>query len=484
MASQRSICDWLPAALGLPPGGLPGQLAATSLDRFELLQTPGLWGQDPSDNAYWTGGEGDAGCMPPASRRLVELIEDVVAAAERWLDIAALQPLASGEFAAAIRRGLARAAANRTEPLTVRILYGRHDYPLHGVVCEGEQDFERFVADLAAEIPPSAAVRVHGAFLRTWEKWPTPSWNHAKIIAADGRRGIVGGHNLWHDDYLSFAPVHDVSAFVEGEGVGEAHRFLDVLWGFVAAQAEHPSEHALCHAVCWSGGDVAVVTSPSPPVLSPSAAMPPARRGGIPAIAVGRLGVGVVPDAKAANVAAAATTVAFSQARRSIRLSQMDFGLRVEGVNHWRDDVVTALAEVLTAPDRSVEVSLVLSEVGAEVAGGGAYSFGTTYEQVASIIREKIAGRPVTGRMRLAPIRFSAAGQRWKHDGRELMFCNHAKVWIVDETLLHVGSDNIYPHTLQEFGYIIGSETIVRDVVRDYWEPLWRFSSQAAIDVC
>ena len=38
----------------------------------------------------------------------------------------------------------------------------------------------------------------------------------------------------------------------------------------------------------------------------------------------------------------------------------------------------SALADVLTAPDRSVEVCFVLSEPGATTAAGGPYSFGTT----------------------------------------------------------------------------------------------------------
>lgn len=52
------------------------------------------------------------------------------------------------------------------------------------------------------------------------------------------------------------------------------------------------------------------------------------------------------------------------------------------------------------------------------------------------------------------------------------------------DALLHVGSDNIYPHSLQEFGYVIESEAIVRSVLKNYWEPLWRFSSRSAIDIC
>ena len=42
------------------------------------------------------------------------------------------------------------------------------------------------------------------------------SWNHAKIVAVDGRRAIVGGHNQWAASYLTSTPVSDVSMRVMG----------------------------------------------------------------------------------------------------------------------------------------------------------------------------------------------------------------------------------------------------------------------------
>ena len=478
MVQPASIMDWLPAAVGVPAAGLPGLLKPTSLDHFELLQTPGLWGHDPADNTYWEATAPGQPQMPAASRRLLEAIEDVVAEARSWLDIASLQSFASGAFAGAIRRGLARACEGRTEPLTVRILYGRHNFARSGFVLETEEDFEQWVSDLVAELSPGAAVRVSACFMKTWCALPNPSWNHAKIIAADGRRAIVGGHNLWHDDYLTFAPVHDVSALIEGQAAGEAHRFLNQLWEWAGRQGETPAEQVLCHTRCWSEGRL------EPEATPPLAALPEGQPGKTPVLALGRLGVGVMADPKVANAAAAAAPAIFSQARSSIRLSQMDFGFHYEGVNHWREDIVAALADVLTDPARCVEVSLVLSEVGAAVAVGGTYSFGTTYADVVAKVRGAIGDRSVTGHMQLAPLRSSTKGERWQHGERTLKFSNHAKVWIVDDRVLHVGSDNIYPHALQEFGYLIESEAIVRDVIAGYWEPLWRYSSHAAIDVC
>lgn len=296
-------------------------------------------------------------------------------------------------------------------------------------------------------------------------------------MAADGRRVILGGHNLWHADYLSFAPVHDVSALIEGPVAGEAHAFVDLLWAWVGRQLASPTPEGSLTSLRWTEGRIEPA---GPPAAMARPAVPPGR---IPALAVGRLGSGVLPDPRVANVGAAVAAIAFRQARESIRISQMDFGFHWEGVNFWSADVVSALADVLTDPARRVDVSLVLSEPGAKTAAGGPYSFGTTIPHIVAEMRRVIGMRTLTGRMRIAPLRFASRGDRWAHDGVELKIINHAKIWVVDDRALHVGSDNLYPHNLQEFGTVVESDELVRDLLSAYWNPLWSFSSRAAIEV-
>lgn len=55
-------------------------------------------------------------------------------------------------------------------------------------------------------------------------------WNHAKIIAVDGKRLLTGGHNLWDVAYLRHAPVTDTSLELTGEVVRGANIFLDHQW--------------------------------------------------------------------------------------------------------------------------------------------------------------------------------------------------------------------------------------------------------------
>lgn len=457
------------AMLGAPPdGGLPGLLSRTTLERFEFLQTPGLWGHDPADNSYWLAAGGSAP-LPAASGRLLAAIEEIIAGADRLVDIASLEPFASGDFAAAIRRGLAR-AARRGHSLTVRLMYGRHRF-----VTQTDADFEASIRDLAADLPAASAIRLHACRMETSNDQKRPSWNHAKIVAADGREAIVGGHNLWHADYLGFAPVHDLSMRVTGPAAGEAHAFLDLLWDWAGRQLATPSEIGSIHAIRWNGGRI----EPAGPPPSVALAAPPS--GSIPALAVGRLGTGVIDDPRQANVGAAVAAIAFRQARSSIRISQMDFGFHWEGVNFWSADVVAALADVLTDPARSVTVQMVLSEPGAKTAAGGPYSFGTTLADIVAEMRRAIGDRPLTGRMRLAPLRLSATGDRWVHEGVELKIINHAKFWMVDDRVFHLGSDNLYPHNLQEFGYVVESADLARAALAQYWDPMWTFTSRLAM---
>ncbi len=56
------------------------------------------------------------------------------------------------------------------------------------------------------------------------------TWNHAKIIAADGLEALVGGHNLNMDLFTSYPPVHDVSVVVHGEAALGAQHFLTRMW--------------------------------------------------------------------------------------------------------------------------------------------------------------------------------------------------------------------------------------------------------------
>lgn len=458
-------------SLHMPAGGVAGILVPTSLDSLELLQTPDLWGHDPADNSYWLGADNATAPFPAASRRLLAAIEGTVAAAESLVDIASLEPVPSGAFTTAIARGLARAAERGAAP-RVRLLFGRHRF-----TPSTAADFETFLGEVAARLPPGCPIVLDACRMETSNHPTAPSWNHAKIVAVDGRVAIVGGHNLWHADYLGFAPVHDLSVLVGGAAAREAHTFLERLWDWVARQTASPEAGASVTTARAAGGRTGRWQPPEPIVL------PSPAPGAVPVLAVGRLGSGVLADPRLANVGAAVAALAFREARHVVRMSQMDFGFHWEGTNFWSADVVEALADLLTGRDRTVEVQLILSEPGAKTAAGGPYSFGTTITDIAAELRRVIGDRPVTGRMRAGALRFFAGGDRWRQGSTELKIINHAKLWIVDDRVFHVGSDNLYPHNLQEFGYVIESVELAAVVLHEYWEPAWQHTAATAVAV-
>ena len=65
----------------------------------------------------------------------------------------------------------------------------------------------------------------------------------------------------------------------------------------------------------------------------------------------------------------------------------------------------------------------------------------------------------------LAPLRFGPDAT-WP-GGKT--FANHAKLWMVDDRVFYVGSDNFYPVNLQEFGYIVDDQKAAAELLDAYW---------------
>ncbi len=54
---------------------------------------------------------------------------------------------------------------------------------------------------------------------------------------------------------------------------------------------------------------------------------------------------------------------------------------------------------------------------------------------------------------------------------------NHAKFILADDKAAYVGSDNLYPHRLAEFGYLIEGEA-AEDLLVNYWQKLWPYAQR------
>jgi len=308
------------------------------------------------------------------------------------------------------------------------------------------------------------------------EACPGLSWNHAKIVAVDGQRAIVGGHNLWSADYLGQAPVHDVSIELSGPAARDAHRFADALWGYVCKQPESDKLNRAYRFAAHGGVKQDCLASIH---------LPSQRRAhrGVPVLAIGRLGKGLTD--RFADQSLIARTLLLGAARHSIRMIQQDVAFAVKGMDPvWPDAALERVADLIT--QRGGDVYIVLSNIGAAGAVGG-YSHGVRLESVARRImevatqRSRLSHRALVEAMcehlHLAPLRFGP-DETWP-ENRPIAV--HSKFWMIDDRAFYVGSDNLYPANLQEFGYVVEDANAVAHVRAQLWDRAWHWSQKAAI---
>jgi len=65
------------------------------------------------------------------------------------------------------------------------------------------------------------------------------------------------------------------------------------------------------------------------------------------------------------------------------------------------------------------------------------------------------------------------AAQRADDRNTSKLVGQHAKVWAVDDVALYVGSENLYPADLAEWGVVIDDAERVEEWLNVYWRPLW-----------
>jgi phosphatidylserine/phosphatidylglycerophosphate/cardiolipin synthase-like enzyme len=413
-------------------------------------------------------------------------VHDLVASARRSVDIAALQPMPDMRFLAALRSGLNELAASR-RPVTVRLIIGQ--YPPDGV------DAAALLSSLTSELRDvrGARLTVSVAAMRSctaFEYCKSFSWPHAKFIAVDGREALVGGHNLWSEDYLVDSPVHDLSMLVRGPAAASPSRFADRLWQFVCANLDRkPSVQLANFASGQNKAPGACPASLAPPVAARLAG------GGLPILAVGRLGAGITSDF--ANQSELARDLVFGAARHTIRVSQQDIDFTL-----GRTDAIfpeSTLERIIDfIEQRDGQVYIVLSSPGSTGNSGSTYSNDVTLSAFARHLRDMVQKRvdasdpkerytirngpdPINAllcsHVHLAPLRFGPDAT-WP-GGRAI--ANHAKLWMVDDRVFYIGSDNLYPVNLQEFGYIVDDQKAAAELIDAYWNPLWQWSQRAAV---
>ena len=374
--------------------------------------------------------------------------------------------------------------AGRGRPVTVRILIGH--YPTE------QADSAAFLKTLTAGLEGIPKARLTVSVAAMWscvvfEDCDSYSWNHAKIVSVDGVDALVGGHNMWSADYLFDDPVHDLSMRVHGPAAASAARYADRLWDHVCTNLDRKPS-------------VNVATYASGTILSgclPAAAAPLRTRptGDVPILAVARLGAGITKEF--ANQSELARDLMLGAARAEIRIVQQDLGFALGRPDTlFPDSTIDRLVDFLRRRDG--DIYIVLSNQGAVGRSGSTYSNDVSLQTLAHHLREQVQRRfeardptwryqirtspdPVNAllceRLHLAPLRFGP-DDRWP-DRQPI--ATHTKFWMVDSRVFYIGSDNMYPVNLQEFGYIVDDRKAAQELIDAYWTPLWQWSSRAAV---
>jgi len=420
-----------------------------SLDAGWLAQTPNVWGK-PADSVH----RGAGGFM-------VNTVQSLVGSAQRFVDITSLQPFPTGQFEAAIRQGLVTLAQSGRQ-VTVRILVGWSPLPTKDPTQS---------AYLRGLIAPLKAIRggrlkvIVGA--QRSNDW---SWNHAKMVAVDGERVLLGGENLWDEDYLQLQPVHDLNVLLRGSSAFGLHQFADRIWESVCAYTL-PS----WKSVYWASGmnDIAAGCQVHNGITRKTGS------GSVAVLGAGRL-ASLAGQGNAADVAMA---TALGGSTATIRMSQQDLGFT--GGLLWWAPAMNAIGRALVARQ---QVYIVLSNDKAKAGNGNPYTTDVPLTTTANHIKGYVSsqnGAPsgkalvdlLCSNLHLTTIRFGPS-DRWPN-GYE--FANHAKFFMVDDRVFYVGSENLYPSDLVEYGVFIADTGAVRQMRQQYWDNLWKYSSRVAI---
>lgn len=451
-----------------------------------LLQTPNCWG-DPS-------------CTDRVGTdKLLAKMTANIAAATRTVDISTLAPFPNGEFQDAIVAGL-KASVAAGNKLTVRVLVGAA--PLYNITALPT----RYRDDLVAALGPAAAgVTLNVASMTTSKT--ALSWNHSKLLVVDGRSVITGGINDWKDDYIDTThPVSDVDLALTGPAAASAGSYLDTLWGWTCKNT----------GVLSSAWFASSNGAPCLPSLEKDANPGPVpATGNLPVIAIGGLGVGIqsvdptstyqpdlpaTADAKCGPIALhdntngdrdyetvnpeeSALRALVASATSHIEISQQDLNGTCPPLPRYDLRLYDLLAAKIAA---GVKVRIVVSDPANRGAvGSGGYSQIKSLSEISDALQARLAaltgnapGAKATMCQNLQLASFRAAPTATWADGHP--FALHHKVVTVDGSAFFVGSKNLYPAWLQDFGYLVESPSAAAQLDADLLAPEWQYSQAAA----
>jgi len=444
-----------------------------------LHQTPeGAWPGGPSHP------EGHSDYFP-------EKMGEILSRTEVWADVLSLGP-PDGKFMESFKKAMGVIAENaegKEKPVIVRMMFGNIvGMPTN---CNAVRD------ELVADLDNDANIRL---WVGAWRRGVT--WNHAKIIAVDGRHLHTGGHNMWDAHYLEYDPIHDLSLELEGECALDGHRFANRQWDFIETN----------HETFWGTvgsklpdylpqvANTRVIVSEWPrgqadehaPVFRAHFVEERATEddveNSVPIITMGRYGA-LTHQARPADDAFIAM---MDSAQTVLRLALQDLGpvcipqtkIPLPGTS-WPKNYFAALGRAIW--ERGVDVEIVLSNPGSIPAGlspleacyGNGWDCNDVSSEIIKTIRENHPDaedgdlrQKVVDNLRVCFIREEGGGQ-WE-DGMNMGM--HAKHFIVDDQATYIGSQNLYVCDLAEWGVVIDDKEKTEAMMEEYWTPMWEHS--------
>ena len=356
------------------------------------------------------------------------------------------------------------------------------------------------------------------------------SWTHAKMVAIDGQTAMAGGMNFWTDYIPSNAPnhhiPHDVSIHLNGKAATASHQFANTIWDYAA---DHIQSDPLVFK-SWQLG-TPNFEEKLPPTFDPNKFVIPPQPEAIPVLAVGNLGLWLkgsqqallreamagindpskqvqpqntysivekafnvlldfpfstfdMPSSKATNASTTARHLLLQKVASNghIRISQQkiadtdlvgkDIPSTDRGGVPWPGPLMSAIVDAMI--QKNVTVDIIVSNHVEGYSPVGGYSDDMGAKALYGVIVELLA-RALGGSTNKAQ---NIAKKLLTIKSTTTPISNHAKIWIVDDQVFYVGSDNVYPAYLQEFGYVIGSVEKTNGFIQDYWNPMWQLTTE------
>ena len=446
------------------------------------------------------------------SDAFVDTMFDLMGKTTKWCDVMSLSPpIEDGYFMWKMVEALhkiAETAKGNKKPIVVRMMFGfgashgpsQNDSPnKYAVDCELWR--EKLTKAAGAHLSEDANIEL---WVGAWRY--CDGWNHAKIIAVDGKYVHTGGHNLWSYSYLQKDPVHDLSIVLEGDVAHDGHLFANAQWEYVNYREATRWGKFLSMFPDWMPRILVRATISEWPVgpgkaekFAPSYDRsitidgdnnkPP--EGAVPVISVGRQGALV--NGKPSDDALISM---IDSSEKIIRMSLQSLAPMIvkewlPAFYGWPTGIFQAMSRVMW--DRGVSIQIVLTNLGSK------YTTNKLIEiiecEIFKCMKQMYSNVPnVTDKIieiiekKLLKISFirHKGGKKYfrekkpdddeedKKDHDEV--CNHSKYIIVDDVCSYTGSQNLYVSNLAEWGVIVDDAKLTAKMLEDYWNPMWTAS--------